>query len=66
MKTERSEPNPYIFNHIGDVMVSVLASSAVDRWIEPRSVKLEMNYIKGTAGSALCFDLLIELVSESG
>ena len=47
-------------------MVSVLTSSAVDRWIEPRSVKLEMNYIIGTHGSALCFELLIELVSESG
>ena len=46
-------------------MVSVLTSSAVDRWIEPRSVKLEMNYIIGTPGSALCFELLIELVSES-
>ena len=47
-------------------MVSVLASSAVYRWIEPGSVKLEMDYIIGTAVSALCFDLLIELVSESG
>jgi hypothetical protein len=46
-------------------MFSVLTSSAVDHWIEPRSVKLEMNYIIGTSGSALCFELLIELVSES-
>ena len=46
-------------------MVSVLASSAVYRWIEPRSVNLEMNYIIGTAVSVLCFELLIELVSES-
>ena len=27
------------YNHIGDVMVSVLASSAVDRGFEPRSVQ---------------------------
>ena len=54
----------YCFNRIGGVMFSVLTSSAVDHWIEPRSVKLEMNYIIGTSGSALCFELLIELVSE--
>ena len=56
----------YIFNRIGGVMVSVFTSSAVNRWIEPRSVKLEMNYFIGTPGSPLCFELLIELVSESG
>ena len=26
-----------IWNHIGGVMVSVLVSSVVDRWLEPRS-----------------------------
>jgi hypothetical protein len=56
----------YIFNRIGGVMVSVFTSSAVNRWIEPRSVNLEMNYFIGTPGSPLCFELLIELVSESG
>ena len=55
----------YCFNRIGGVMFSVLTSSAVDHWIEPRSVKLETNYIICTSGSALCFELLIELVSES-
>jgi hypothetical protein len=39
-------------------MVSVLASSAVYRWIEPGSVKLEMDYIIGTAVSALLMDEL--------
>ena len=29
--------NHYLFNHIGDVMISVLASSTVDRGFEPWS-----------------------------
>jgi hypothetical protein len=31
------DPTPILLNHIGGVMVSVLASSAVDRGFEPRS-----------------------------